>query len=107
MAKRKINGKGKKVYISGPMTGLPDFNYPSFDYKAERLIEMGFIPVNPADNFNRDTTRNRWEYLKQDLKNLLSCDYIIFLPGFERSSGALLEALVAKECNIPVLGFEV
>ena len=48
MAKRKINGKGKKVYISGPMTGLPDFNHPSFDYKAERLIEMGFMPVNPA-----------------------------------------------------------
>lgn len=93
----------KKVYISGPMTGLPDFNYPSFDNRAKILIEMGYEPVNPADNFNRDTNRNRWEYLKEDIKNLLNCDYINFLPGFERSAGALLEALVARECNIPVL----
>lgn len=110
MAKRKIkskNLKGKRVYISGPMTGLPDFNYPVFDYKEERLWELGFVPVNPANNFNRDTTRPRWEYLKEDIKNLLTCDFIIFLPGFERSAGALLEALVARECNIPVLEMEV
>lgn len=110
MAKRKVaskNLKGKRVYISGPMTGLPDYNYPMFDYKEERLWEMGFVPVNPANNFERDTTRERWEYLKEDIKNLLTCDYIMFLPGFERSAGALLEALVARECNIPVLEIEV
>jgi len=68
---------------------------------------MGFTPINPADNFDRDTSRERWEYLKQDLKNLLTCDYIVFLPGFEQSAGALLEALVARECKIPVLDFDV
>jgi len=106
VAKFKVNtskGKGKKVYISGPMTGFPDFNFPVFDAKEDLLWECGFIPVNPANNFNRSKTRERWEYLKQDLINLLQCDYILFLPGFERSAGALLEALVARECNIPVL----
>lgn len=98
---------GKKVYISGPMTGFADFNYPSFDAKETELLELGFIPINPANNFDRSTGRKRAEYLKVDLKNLLTCDYIYFLPGFETSSGAILEALVAKECGIEVLNLEV
>jgi hypothetical protein len=27
----------KRVYLSGPMTGLPDFNFPAFNVEAERL----------------------------------------------------------------------
>ena len=51
-----------------------------------------------------DTTLPRYMYLKEDIKNLLNSDRIVFLPGFEKSAGALLEALVARECNILTLG---
>ena len=38
-----------RVYISGPMTGLPDCNRAAFDAAAKRLAEQGFFAVNPAD----------------------------------------------------------
>lgn len=97
----------KKVYLSGPMTGLPDLNYPMFHSKEKLLDECGYHPVNPAKNFRGETHHPRSKYLKLDLQNLLKCDYIYFLPGFEKSAGALLEAWVARECGIPVLEVEV
>ena len=38
-----------RVYISGPMTGLPDCNRAAFDAAAKRLAEQGFFAVSPAD----------------------------------------------------------
>lgn len=37
-----------KVFISGPMSGIEDFNWPGF-YKAEKmLVEKGYSVFNPA-----------------------------------------------------------
>ena len=92
-----------KVYISGAMTGLPEWNYPAFHARATDLRQKGYIVLNPAENFDGQKDLPRWMYLREDIKNLLSSDCIAFLPGFEKSAGALLEALVARECNIPTL----
>lgn len=104
LKKRKAK---KKVYISGPMTGFKDLNYPMFHSKEKLLEECGYCPVNPANNFKGEKNHPRSKYLKLDLQNLLICDYIYFLPGFEQSAGALLEAFVARECGIPVLDIQV
>lgn len=37
-----------KVYIAGPMTGLPEFNRPAFFAVADRLVSAGDVPLNPA-----------------------------------------------------------
>lgn len=92
-----------KVYISGPMTGLPDLNYPAFHKKAEELRAKGHEVFNPAENFDGQQDIDRQVCLRQDLKLLLKCDKIVFLEGFESSAGALLEAYVARECGIKVL----
>jgi hypothetical protein len=92
-----------KVYISGPMTGLPNLNYPAFHKKAEELRLKGHEVFNPAENFDGQQDINRHVCLRQDLKLLLKCDYVVFLEGFEASAGALLEAYVARECGIRVL----
>lgn len=39
----------KRVYLSGPMTGLPELNFPAFRVEAARLRALGFEVVNPAD----------------------------------------------------------
>lgn len=41
--------KERRIYISGPMTGLPDFNFPAFHDAAARLRERGHEVANPAE----------------------------------------------------------
>jgi hypothetical protein len=55
------------LYISGPMGGLPGFNYPAFNFAAKRLRDLGYNVLNPAEHFNGDTGRNRHEYLALDV----------------------------------------
>ena len=39
-----------RLYVAGPMTGLPDYNYPAFDGAAALLAERGYPVENPAEN---------------------------------------------------------
>jgi hypothetical protein len=39
----------KKIYLSGPMTGLPDLNFPAFHAEAARLRALGYDVINPAE----------------------------------------------------------
>ena len=39
----------KRIYLSGPMSGLPELNFPAFHAEAARLRALGFEVVNPAD----------------------------------------------------------
>lgn len=89
----------KRIYIAGPMTGYPDFNYPAFNAEAARLRALGWEVENPAENPvpNPETWEN---YLRQALRQMLTCDAVAFLPGWEASRGAVLERYVAKRVGI-------
>lgn len=91
----------KRVYISGPMSGLPNHNFPAFYAAADLLRVAGFDPVNPAE-LNPDTGRQWHEYLRADLKALCDCDMLALLPGWERSEGAHLEVHVAHRLRIEI-----
>ena len=87
----------KRIYLAGPMTGLPEFNYPAFHDEAARLRALGFEVVNPAENPEQPC----WaEYMKQDIPLLLGCDTIALLPGWHESTGARLEHHIAKHLGI-------
>ncbi len=84
-----------RVYISGPMTDMPDNNFPAFNEAARLLERHAFHVVNPADN----GIIRGWEwddYLRYDLSQMLTCDAIFMLDGWAMSRGALLEHHVAK-----------
>lgn len=40
----------KRIYIAGPMSGLPEFNYPAFNRAAAVLRAQGHHVENPAEN---------------------------------------------------------
>lgn len=94
-----------RVYIAGPMTGLPDFNYPAFHAAAADLRAAGKDVVNPAELHGPEDSGGdqSWEwYLRAALVAMLGCDEIVLLPGWETSRGARLERYVAEALGMPV-----
>jgi hypothetical protein len=95
-----------KIYLSGPMSSHPiDFNFPAFHEAAAALRADGHEVISPAELDEADDAlgvRTWAEYLKRDIPELLKCNAIAMLPGYEASKGARLELHIASE-----LGFEV
>jgi len=93
----------KRIYIAGPMTGLPDHNFPAFHTAADRLRQAGWDAANPAENFGGRTDLPREDYLRADVALLVDCDAVAMLPCWKDSRGAKLEYLLARELGTPVL----
>lgn len=99
-----LPGRGRKVYIAGPMTGLPGFNYPAFHAKAAELRAQGYEVRNPAEN-DSGSSGKPWEfYMRLALKQLLECDEIYLLPGSHNSRGARIEKNLAEELGMTIRG---
>jgi len=106
------------LYLSGPMSGLPENNYPAFHAAAASLRRAGYRVVNPAELhphgwcrrimahvfsalMRRAHPRPSWsEYMRADLAALLRCDAIVMLPGWEASKGARCEVSIASELGM-------
>ncbi len=100
MSKELIN---KIVYLSGPITGLHLDNRPLFEHYKQIALDAGAKEVVvPHELFDRiDTTEYRWEnYMHECLIYVLKAEVILFLPQWQMSKGALLEADVAMGCGI-------
>lgn len=104
--------KQKKIYIAGPMTGYPEFNFPAFHAAAAKLRAEGWIVFNPAEKddeagLDADAYKTgdaalaidkgfdfREAYL-WDIERVIEGDAIYMLPGWEHSAGARGELAVA------------
>lgn len=86
------------VYISGPISNNEDYE-ADFASAEKMLRRHGHIVVNPAEN-SEDTYR---EYIDTGLRQLMDCDAIYMLRGWQWSVGALLEKHYAETVGMPVL----
>lgn len=112
----------KKVYLAGPMRGVPEFNFPAFFAAAAVLRRDGFEVFNPAEkdcetygdigkgNPTGDEAQAQKEHgfdlrkaLAADLEFIcLNADILALLPGWENSKGA-----TAEYCTARALGLEI
>ena len=85
----------KRIYIAGPMSGLPEFNYPAFHAAAAVLRAQGHHVENPAENLR--PACGTWQgYMRMSLRQIAACDCLYMLPGWQDSRGARVEARVAE-----------
>lgn len=110
--------KLKKVYISGPMTGIPDYNRSEFKKAEDKFTQMNFEVINPHNLFTKEeldeifskvkskeiTEEDAWGiFMKRDIEHLMKCDFVAILPYWETSRGANLELANAKAVKMPII----
>ena len=96
------------IYISGPMSDLPDLNREAFSATASILVERGYRVVNPHDlTPERLPVEKDEEFYERcmaiDIAELEHCDGIFLLPGWQASKGALREYKRAIELGLEVM----
>lgn len=97
----------QRVYLSGPMTGIPEYNYPLFESSAAWLRETGYEVVSPHEVNPLDGVVRSWDwYMRRDIPGLVTCDAVVVLPGWEASKGAALEVHIARTLGMPVWAIE-
>lgn len=110
-----------KLYIAGPMTGRPNFNFPAFDCAVASLEHTGLECVSPADLDEYGTRHeainspdgapgsggagnSTWgDFLARDVKVIADVvDGVALMPEWETSKGARLEAFICRHVGKPV-----
>lgn len=92
----------KRIYIAGPMTGLPELNFPAFHAAAAALRAQGHHVENPAE-INADPKAQWLDCMRMDIARLVMCDAVYMLPGWQNSRGALVEYGLAVGLGLQVL----
>ena len=103
-----------RLFLSGPMTGIPLFNWPEFDRWTAILRAEGNEVWSPAENDrakgidpnDRITQAQLYELVRDDLRALVDCEGIALMPGWQRSTGARRERDAADWCGLRVVYLE-
>ena len=94
-------------YLAGPMTGLPESNYPAFTRACRDLRKLDLKIISPHETLNNQDGAVSWHIcLKHDLRTLTQCGGLILLPGWAASRGARLEFQTALALDMPIMYFE-
>lgn len=97
------------IYIAGPMTGYPDYNFPAFD-EARDHLERDWNVISPADldravgfePTHEVTPEFLRDAMRRDINAIMAVDALYALKGWEQSKGASAEVALAKWRGIPV-----
>lgn len=106
-----------KVYIAGPMRGIPLYNFPAFDKahfdlrrqghdvkdpaKMDRILD-GLYPERLPAGHDWNEIPEGFDFEKcvtRDIEAVRWCDAIYMLDGWEKSTGARAEKALAEWCG--------
>ncbi len=93
----------ERIYLAGPMTGRPEFNYPAFHNAAAILRARGFKVANPAENQPPSPSPTWDDWMRASLAQLAGCDAVALLPGWSMSRGAGREFVEATRAGKRVM----
>jgi len=102
-----------KIYVAGPMTGYPRWNFDAFARATALLRESGYEVVSPAEidlslGFDPDAPAENYTpaayqaAMRRDVEALLAVDAVALLPGWSASRGAKLEATIGNALGLRV-----
>lgn len=93
----------KIIYLSGPMKGIADLNFPEFNRVAWKLRDQGYTVINPVEIGRPGMTYA--ELLREDIKEMIvqGADTIAILKGWENSAGAILELVNAIHFGMQIV----
>lgn len=101
-----------RVYLSGPVTGLPHGEaHAAFEEAAGALAAAGHSVWSPVDNVPAGTGHERamaiclhaltsWRLWETPF------DALVLMHGWERSEGCRAELAVARACGIRAMGID-
>lgn len=112
------------IYIAGPMSGIPEFNFPAFNNAAYILRRQGWKVLNPAEKDSevvegtssftdgdhikaQEEGFNFREAYLWDITKVMECDAIYMLRGWENSPGARGEHAVAVAMQRHYPGYKI
>lgn len=108
-----------RVYISGPISGMPNLNRDAFDQEERLLREVGYETFNPHSIVEpSEETAEEWMamstsiedynerlwcyYMRICVGQIPLCDSMRMLPHWQNSKGSVWERRIAM-----MLGLEV
>jgi hypothetical protein len=111
------------IYISGPITGIRDNNRRGFEKAHSKIIDTfrntkvweTLRIINPLaiavevnacfDQINKNHYRKikpQWnDYMKACIPELCTATHVLFIKGWKKSKGAMLERQIAEAIGIP------
>ncbi|WP_227136688.1 DUF4406 domain-containing protein [Kosakonia radicincitans] len=89
-----------KIFISGPMSSLPNFNRQAFHEAARMLDSQGHVVLNPA---TLPDGLNDKEYMDICTAMLFCADAIYLLPEWKISRGARAEHALAEKLGLLII----
>ena|ERR1035437_5948303 len=102
-----------KVYLAGPMRGIPKFNFPAFHKAAAKLRKQGYTVFSPAEKGIekkiakapdlQESRSFRRKVFALDLAWICKhADAVALMPGWKKSKGAKAEKAAAEAIGLVV-----
>ena len=95
-----------RLFVSGPMSGLPGYNLPAFAEATDLLESVRFRDVVNPGRFGVIPGYEWRDYMRDSIRGLLLCDAVAVLDGWQESKGARLEVTIAMDLEMPVHGVD-